>query len=92
MWATTTAPSGYLLCDGSTYDSATYPDLFAVLGSTTLPDFRDKFARGYSSTSGRTFLDTQQDAYEDHLHQITGQTYTTNSAGSHSHAITRRQT
>jgi microcystin-dependent protein len=59
MWPTVSAPAGYLICNGSTYSSATYPSLFAVLGSTTLPDFRDKFARGYSSTSGRTILDTQ---------------------------------
>jgi hypothetical protein len=57
MWPTVSAPAGYLICDGSTYNSATYPSLFAVLGTTTLPDFRDKFARGYSSTSGRTILD-----------------------------------
>ena len=51
MWATTSIPTGYLLCDGSTYSSVTYPDLFAVLGTTTLPDFRGKFARGYDPTN-----------------------------------------
>lgn len=68
MWPTTSAPSGYLICDGSTYSSGTYPALFAILGTTTLPDFRDKFARGFDSTTGRTILDVQQDAYENHLH------------------------
>ena len=51
MWPTTTAPSGYLICDGSTYSSVTYPALFNVLGTTTLPDFRGKFVRGYDPTN-----------------------------------------
>lgn len=29
-----TAPSGYLPCDGSSYDRVSYPDLFAVIGTT----------------------------------------------------------
>lgn len=36
-WAGTTAPTGYLSCDGSTFSSTTYPKLYSVLGSTTLP-------------------------------------------------------
>ena len=28
----------FLLCDGSIYSSITYPDLFAAIGTTTLPD------------------------------------------------------
>jgi len=41
-----TAPRGWLLCDGSTYDQTVYPELFAVFGSTTLPDLRGEFLRG----------------------------------------------
>ena len=51
MWPTAIAPTGYLLCNGDTYSSATYPALFAVLGTTTLPDFRGKFARGFDPTN-----------------------------------------
>ncbi len=47
MWCTTVAPAGYLLCDGSSYNTTTYAALFAVLGTSTLPDFRGKFIRGY---------------------------------------------
>jgi hypothetical protein len=32
------APTGFLKCDGSTFSSITYPDLYSYLGSTTLPD------------------------------------------------------
>lgn len=55
MWATPTAPTGYLLCDGSTFDSATYPALATALGDTYgvhsgttyyLPDFRDRMPLG----------------------------------------------
>ena len=32
-----TVPDGFLSCDGSTFSATTYPDLYAALGSTTLP-------------------------------------------------------
>jgi len=56
MYGAATAPSGWLLCDGSTVSRTTYADLFAIIGtafgvgdgSTTfgLPDLRDKFVVG----------------------------------------------
>lgn len=36
----TSAPSGWLMLDGSTFDAAQYPRLFALLGSNVLPDMR----------------------------------------------------
>lgn len=56
-----TAPTGYLLCDGSLLDRTTYADLFAVVGTkhgTTdgtnfrLPDYRGRFLRG--TANGQT--------------------------------------
>lgn len=44
-------PAGYLRPDGSTFSAATYPGLYAVLGSTTLPDCREKVGVGYSAGS-----------------------------------------
>ena len=34
MWAGTTLPSGWLLCDGSLKNKTDYPDLFTILDST----------------------------------------------------------
>ena len=75
-----TAPKGWLLCDGSTYDQTNYPELFAVLGVATLPDLRGEFLRGRKA--GQT-LGT-------HTAWITGMpktafTANTNSAGDHKH-------
>ena len=34
VWTTTSAPTGFLLCDGSAVNRTTYADLFAVVGTT----------------------------------------------------------
>jgi microcystin-dependent protein len=62
-FAGTTAPAGYLLCNGSAVSRTTYANLFAVLavshgsgdGSTTfnIPDYRGRFMRGVDSTANR---------------------------------------
>lgn len=58
----TTAPTGWLLCNGQTVSRSTYSALYAVIGtnfgsgdgSTTfhLPDFRGRFLRGVDSGAG----------------------------------------
>ena len=35
------SPSGYLYCDGSTFDETAYPLLYAYLGTNVLPDYRE---------------------------------------------------
>lgn len=67
QYAGTTAPSGWLLCDGSAISRTTYASLFAVIGtaygtgdgSTTfnLPDLRGRVPVGYSS-GGKTEVAT----------------------------------
>lgn len=62
-FAGSSAPSGYVLCNGSEVSRTTFADLFAVLGvshgsgdgSTTfnLPDYRGRFLRGVDSGVGR---------------------------------------
>jgi len=58
-FAGSTAPSGYLLCDGSAVSRTTYADLFAVLGAVygpgdgvntfNVPDFRGRTSVGRGS-------------------------------------------
>lgn len=57
-----TVPNGWLLCDGTEYDTATYPDLEEAIGSahgadgtTTffVPDLRGRFIRGVDLGAGR---------------------------------------
>jgi len=60
MWGTSSAPTGYLLCNGAAVSRSTYSALYAVLGtaygsgdgSTTfnVPDFRDRFPVGAGTT------------------------------------------
>ena len=38
MWYTASAPTGWLICDGATFDAGTYPALNTLLGGNTLPD------------------------------------------------------
>lgn len=42
-------PSGWLLCDGSTFDETLYPALFIALGGNVLPDLRNRFLEGADS-------------------------------------------
>lgn len=52
-WITGSTIPPYLLCDGSIYSSATYPYLFAKLGTTTLPDARGSLRATLNGGTGR---------------------------------------
>ena len=74
-FAMSTAPTGWLECDGSAVSRTTYADLFTALstthgvgdGSTTfnVPDLRGEFIRGWDNGKGtdssRTFASSQSD-------------------------------
>lgn len=78
-WAGTTAPTGYLLCQGQAVSRTTYSDLYNIIstkygsgdGSTTfnLPDLRCNIPVGYKSgdgnfgTVGKTGGDKTQNLY-----------------------------
>ena len=66
MWAgaDTSIPDGYKLCNGQSLARATFPALFAALGTSygsadsshfNVPDFRDRLAAGKGSTVSRSF-------------------------------------
>lgn len=60
MWATGTAPTGYLLCNGASVSTSTYATLFAVIGYTfggsggsfSLPNYTNRMP--YGTTVGAT--------------------------------------
>ena len=59
MWATGTAPTGYLLCNGLAVSRTTYATLFGILGTTfgvgdgsttfNLPNYQDRMPIGVNS-------------------------------------------
>lgn len=83
-FASSSAPAGYLECDGSSISRTTYADLFAVIsttwgvgdGSTTfnIPDLRGEFIRGFDNGRGidvgRSFASSQGDAFQGHYHNM----------------------
>lgn len=67
MWATPTPPTGWLICDGSAISRATFPNLFAAIGTLygagdgsstfNLPDLRGRAPYGmHASTPGVTSM------------------------------------
>ena len=88
LFATTTAPTGYLECDGSAVSRTTYADLFAIIGTTwgagdgsstfNLPDLRGEFVRGWDNGKGtdssRSFASSQTDSNKEHNHTATSTT------------------
>jgi microcystin-dependent protein len=59
MWPAATAPDGWLKCQGQSLLRASYPDLFAILGTTygaadgthfSLPDYRQRSPYGVGTT------------------------------------------
>ncbi|MFN7341242.1 MAG: phage tail protein [Opitutia bacterium] len=84
-FAMSSAPSGWLFCDGSAVSRTTYAALFLAIGTThgvgdgattfNLPDYRGAFLRGFDAgrglDPGRVFASYQGDAFESHGHTIT---------------------
>ena len=93
-FAMTTAPTGYLVCDGSAVSRTTYSDLFDAIGTTfgegngsstfNLPDLQGQFIRGYNDNAstgkdaGRVFGSEQDDAVSDHNHLMAKNNTTAN--------------
>ncbi len=73
MWENSIIPPKFLEQNGASFNGGTYPLLAAHLGSTTLPDMRGEFARGWDHgrgiDTGRTLGSTQADMFKSHTHQ-----------------------
>lgn len=81
-YGNTSAPYGYVKCNGAAISRTIYADLFAAIGtnfgggdgSTTfnVPDLRGEFIRGWDDgrgiDSGRGFASFQNHQFEDHVH------------------------
>jgi microcystin-dependent protein len=90
----TTAPDGWLFCNGFSHSRTTYSDLYAVVGdaygagngSTTfnVPDLRRKFPLGFSDASNTGTAVAQTGGTFDHTHNTTNHTHT---MGSHTHSM-----
>lgn len=52
-WITQSSPPPYLNCDGTAFATATYPQLFTYLGTSTLPDSRGRFRAYLNQGTGR---------------------------------------
>ncbi|PBO98724.1 tail fiber protein [Shigella boydii] len=73
-WPTSTAPTGWLKCNGSSFSLASYPKLAAVFPSGVLPDLRGEFIRGWDDGRGvdawRSILTAQEDMIKSHEHSV----------------------
>jgi len=86
----TTAPNGWLLCDGKPFtDDVTTAKLKALLGSTTTPNLNGMFLRGAGTAStgqtGPALKTVQQDDFKLHVHNVN---LSTNNWGQHTHTTT----
>lgn len=101
MMATTTAPSGYLKCNGAAVSRTTYSDLFDTIGTThgagdgsstfNVPDLRGEFVRGWDDSrgvdSGRSFGSSQSDQNAQHNHTATATSTSTVNDPGHIHQV-----
>ena len=96
LWTTTSAPSDWLICDGSAISRSTYSALFAIIsttfgignGSTTfnIPDLRQRFPLGKAvSGTGSSIANTG--GLIDHTHTVDPPNTTTSSDGAHTHTV-----
>lgn len=90
-YSAATVPSGYLACDGTVYNIATYPTLGALLGSTWggngtttfgVPDLRGRSPLGSGTGSGLTARTLGQTGGEENHVLSTGE------LAAHSHGVT----
>lgn len=93
----TTAPTNWLICDGTSFSSTTYPALAALLGGTTLPNLKGKVVVGIDGadldfdvlgdTGGAKTVALSTAELASHGHSHTHGTHShSHTHGSHSHS------
>ena len=103
MWGVASAPSGYLICDGSAVSRTTYAALFAVYGTTfgagngtttfNIPNFSGKMPIGVNgtytlaSTGGSATTTLVEANVPSHTHTFSATTGSNNSSLTHNHNI-----
>ncbi|WP_245839056.1 tail fiber protein [Yersinia kristensenii] len=74
-WPLATAPSGYLKCNGASFNKTQYPKLALAYPSGVLPDLRGEFIRGFDDGRGvrpnQALLGWQGSEIQSHNHSIT---------------------
>ena len=102
QFAGSTAPTGYLLCEGQSVDTTTYADLFAVIGYTyggsganfTIPNLKGKIPVGRDSTQVEFDVLGESSGSKTHAliaANLPPHTHAGNTGGSsvnHNHAVT----
>lgn len=73
-WPQSTAPSGYLICNGQAFNKTTYPLLAKAYPAGALPDLRGEFLRGLDAGRGvdvgRGALSAQESQNQEHTHGL----------------------
>lgn len=98
MYGGSSAPEGWLLCDGAAVSRGTYADLFSVIGlvfgsgdatlTFNLPDFRDRFSIGRSVTRELGTIGGVPTINLAHSHTVDGHTHPISTVKlSHSHSF-----
>src|SRR6185312_8280824 len=100
MYGATSAPTGWLLCDGSAVSRTTYSALFAIIGTTygsgdgsttfNVPDLRQRFPLGKAASGTGASLGATGGAI-DNTHTSAAHTHTmgnhTHTLGNHTHSV-----
>ena len=92
--ASQTVPTGFLPCDGASYNRIAYPNLFASITYTyggsgdnfNVPDLRSRYISGYDSSEARGYGSYQESANKSHFHQV--DTITGQNNVNHTHSAT----
>ncbi|WP_391529485.1 tail fiber protein [Photorhabdus akhurstii] len=75
-WPLPNPPSGYLTCNGQSFNKSLYPQLAIAYPSGVLPDLRGEFIRGWDDgrgvDGGRGILSWQADEFKSHNHTLNG--------------------